>query len=460
MHNSIFPIAALLALAAPALAADQHLVIVSIGDSLAAGEGNPDAQSSIPGQAGWQNAPCHRSFNNGRRFASERINNLSGVSTSFFDFSCSGAKIGAPGEFLPGGGLMSPQQTTQPNVDNTLMPSQIDQVLDFQQSATGLNDRAIDILMISIGVNDVNFARIVETCLENVPGGDCTHSDAVTTGINILHSPELAADYDKLAAALRQLRVRKVYITEYPNLVKRDASHLCGLPDVGDLSMQGISTADSQFLLTNVVNPLNTVVAQAAARNGWTLVRGPKDTFVTHGFCTDLARRYVNTAQDALLRQGDTNGTMHPNIAGHKAYADALIAQATTDFDLNLETPRMLRRLEQNASTPGNVPVPFEAKKLTVEIAQHPGTLTVTVQTRVVTAGLFGSTVGPVSAAAMTDTGAGALNLFSATLPSSNVVVPGAQTLQYRVIVQATRGSQTATLTTGWFSMDGLLVQQ
>src|SRR6266571_2193335 len=115
----------LLAVAIPAAAVDQNLVIVSIGDSLAAGEGNPDSFDPVTGHAGWLSASCHKSVNNGRRFASNRINSLPGVATSFFDFSCSGAKIGDQDAFLPGGGLLSAQQTSQPNVNNFLVGAQI-----------------------------------------------------------------------------------------------------------------------------------------------------------------------------------------------------------------------------------------------------------------------------------------------------------------------------------------------
>src|SRR5262245_43531381 len=70
----------------------QHLNIVSIGDSYASGEGNPNSVSAN-GTVHWSNVPCHRSVNNGRRIASDRINNLDNVSTTFADFSCSGAGI-------------------------------------------------------------------------------------------------------------------------------------------------------------------------------------------------------------------------------------------------------------------------------------------------------------------------------------------------------------------------------
>jgi GDSL-like lipase/acylhydrolase family protein len=191
----------LLAVAIPAAAVDQNLMIVSIGDSLAAGEGNPDSFDPLTNKAGWLSASCHKSVNNGRRFASDRINNLPGVATTFADFSCSGAKIGDPDAFLPGGGLLSPQQTTQPNVNKFLVGAQIDRVRNFQQNT--LHGRAIDILMISIGVNDVNFDAVVTACLENTPGGDCTHSDAVNTARNILRSAEFPKEFDDLAGRHR-----------------------------------------------------------------------------------------------------------------------------------------------------------------------------------------------------------------------------------------------------------------
>src|SRR5689334_21883392 len=134
--NNILATAVLAIFAAVLPAAAQNLVSVSIGDSLAAGEGNPNS-FSLAG-AVWSNTPCHRSVNNGRRFASDRINNLSGVSTSFFDFSCSGAGIDA--------GLLGPQTTDQPDANNGTRLAQIDQVANFQR--TGLNNQPIDILMI------------------------------------------------------------------------------------------------------------------------------------------------------------------------------------------------------------------------------------------------------------------------------------------------------------------------
>src|SRR6185295_4508843 len=93
----------ILAAMTPVSAVAQNLTIVNIGDSLAAGEGNPNS-FSIAG-AVWSSAPCHRSVNNGRRVASNRINDLPNIATTFFDFSCSGATIEA--------GFLGTQTTSQ-----------------------------------------------------------------------------------------------------------------------------------------------------------------------------------------------------------------------------------------------------------------------------------------------------------------------------------------------------------
>ncbi|MEO8026658.1 MAG: SGNH/GDSL hydrolase family protein [Bryobacteraceae bacterium] len=445
-----------LAALTPASATAQNLVIVSMGDSLAAGEGNPNS-FSIAG-AVWSSAPCHRSVNNGRRFASDRMNDLANLSTSFFDFSCSGASIDA--------GILGSQLTSQPDANNGSRTPQIDQVVNALGRVPGTTrtDAVIDIVMISIGVNDVNFASVVTECL--LPNGitDCTTSAAVNTSRNVLASGAFAAAYDRLGAAIRAKlpNARHVYITEYPIEMTSAAGNFCGNVDdgSGDASMVGVSATENEFLFTNILLVLNDRVQQAAGRNGWTFVRGPEDTFATHGYCTSLQRRYLNTLSDSFFRQGNQNGTMHPNIAGHKAYADALIARATLDFNLHLESPRVTRKAEINVGVPAPLALPAQLalpgvkKAVQFEIGQHPGTLTVTLQHRVlnppVCVPVFGCTTPPVPAfsnTAMADAGAGRLNLFSATIPGSEFLLP-TQTLEYRAVITATRNGETRTVTT------------
>ena len=456
----------LLAVVIPGAAADQHLVIVNIGDSLASGEGSPDAPISPTGSpAVWVNPSCHQSSLNGRQVAADRINSMSGVSTSFFDFSCSGAKIGGTASFLPGGGLLSPQPTSQPNTPHITMPAQIEAVRDFQLNT--LNGREIDILMISVGVNDINFESIVEACLVPAQLGDCTSSDAVQTAHNILNGTTLQTEFAQLAGEIRhKLRVGRVYITEYPNEGAISPNNFCGSVGLLDHSMDLMTPAKNQTLFNSLLVPLNNKIQQAVdAANAafvqksnlsnptWTFVHGPKDTFATHGYCTSTApffqRRYVNTVQDSLLAQGDINGSMHPNKFGHEAYADALVAQATRDFDLPLETPRELRRVEVDANLVGSPISVAGPLNVTVEIAQHPGALSVVLQHRIVEPTIPFLPPPPVhafTATAMPEVGTGELNLFTTTIPGFNAFI--GQSMQYRFVITATINGETVTRTT------------
>ncbi len=451
----------------PAAAADQNLFIVSIGDSLAAGEGNPDVPSSQSGHAGWLSASCHQSVNNGRRFASDRINSLDGVSTLFFNFACSGAQIGGAASFLGGGGLLKPQTTNQPNVNNFTVGAQIDRVRDLQTNT--FHGRAIDILMISIGVNDINFNNVVEGCLVPLQIGSCTDTDAAQTAKNILNGDTMKNQFAELATAIRQkLNVKKVYITEYPNETSSSPGNFCGSNplDLGDLSMANVSDTENQNMFNKLVVPLNkavkdavTAANQAPAQPNdkshptWVFVQGPVDTFATHGYCTTthpaFARRYVNTAQDSLEVQGDQNGTMHPNKLGQEAYADALISQATKDFNLPLENPRILRRVEINANA-SSIPLSDSGPlNLQVEVGQHPGTLSVSVLHRIVDPTipfLPPPAAHQFTATPMVEVGAGNLNLFTVTIPGYNALL--GQTMEYKIVVTATRGGDTTSTTT------------
>ncbi len=445
-----------------AIAQAQNLTIVSIGDSLASGEGNPNSFNN--GNAVWLDEPCHRSNNNGRRIAANRMDGFPNVAVTFRDFSCSGASIDA--------GLLGNQTTDQPDAANVTKSPQIDQVVNRfgRVPNTNRTDAVIDILMISIGVNDISFSKVVTECL--LPNGvsDCTTSDEVQTARNTLQNGTLAQAFERLGVAIRERlpNVRRVYITEYPVTMKFSPTNTCGGLIIGDVSMSGVSVAEGQFLFSQIFLPLNDRVQTAAQQNGWVFIRGPEETFATHGYCTAQDRRYMNTLTDSLFRQGNENGTMHPNRDGHRAYADAIMVRATSDLNLPIDTPRLLRTVESNVGLPSPIATPLFAKSVQVEIAQHPGTLTARLQFRVlnppVCLPFLGCTTPPAPAFAnvtMQDTGTGRLNLFTASIPNSAGLLPG-QTLQYRITVTGSRNGQTETLSipTATIALGDILVQE
>jgi hypothetical protein len=147
---------------------------------------------------------------------------------------------------------------------------------------------------------------------------------------------------------------------------------------------------------------------------------------------------------------------VHPNRFGHEAYADALIAQATKDFGLPLETPRELRRVEVDANVPGSPVSVAGPLNITVEVAQHPGTLTVAVHHRIVEPTIPFLPPPPVHAFTstnMAEVGAGALNLFTTTIPGFNALI--GQTMQYKIVITATINGETVTKTTATRTISG-----
>lgn len=51
---------------------------------------------------------------------------------------------------------------------------------------------------------------------------------------------------------------------------------------------------------------------------------GTTEAFRGHGYCSDDP--WYRTVRESLRRQGDLNGTMHPDASGHAATARLLLA--------------------------------------------------------------------------------------------------------------------------------------
>ena len=169
----------------------EDLVIVSVGDSIASGEGNPDVESTL--WARWQLERCHRSAFGGPAQAArwlEAADERSSV--TLLHLACSGGrmegdrdgagpnaplKAGAPGI----GGLLTPYEGVTEDSDtspcaasgrtdlNACEPPQLDQAVDK------LGEREPDALLVSIGANDMWFSSILTNCL--IPQNDCSTNE-------------------------------------------------------------------------------------------------------------------------------------------------------------------------------------------------------------------------------------------------------------------------------------------
>ena len=383
----------------------EDLLVVALGDSYAGGEGNPERPSAA-GVAGaqWADAPgdpataaahaaAHRSTVAWPALAALALERADpGTSVTFVSVAATKAQVTA--------GLLGPQPGVSP-------VSQIDQVV------AAVGDRPIDLLLLSVGGNDIGFARIVRglvdadrladpvcyaTDLQNVwdaaADGDWNRGSALrfalpwgvgcravrVGGRPVLPGLQgLPVELDRLAEAIAgRLHPAAVYLMEYPDPAGAASGVAACSEIVGDVTppfrFHEIDRAEMAAGRARVLEPLNRILAEAAARHGWEFVGGVSAAFAAgHGYCglrpdysagagqaasagpleTVLAgtgRWYRHgaslnagavlaapgvswwrTAAQSVVLQGpadawETMGTLHPNELGQLAMARAFLS--------------------------------------------------------------------------------------------------------------------------------------
>jgi PKD repeat protein len=299
----------------------KDLLIVSIGDSFASGQGNPDIPKQGNTPAKWVDRPCARSADAGPAQAARSIEEADPhTSVTFVSLACTGAKIKS--------GLLEQQVEGSIEID-----PQIDKLKET------LNGRKIDALLISIGGNDLGFSKLVAHCIV----GDCADSKAAKT-IFEEGLKSLEPGYKDLNDKLTSLQPAKIFITEYPDIVRDEQGEFCNLSPKSDW-LGLIKRSESRWASETVITELNNAVRAAADKYGWIYVGGVSDKFRTHGYCAPENERWVRTFREAKRRQGSQSdcpdllslrhvqrciislGAVHPNEGGHAAYATRLIEE-------------------------------------------------------------------------------------------------------------------------------------
>jgi hypothetical protein len=342
-------------LASTGFAQRPKVLIVSLGDSSASGEGNPDSPSPFtrwlasdttdPRKASLvaSDHECHRSRLSGPRLAADAFRNLHPeLDVEFTSFACSGAKVGdvvgiAGAPRAHDGSTQGPLPFGPPNPIN--LPLQVQQVIDVHGS------ERIDALILNIGINDVGFATQVMRCM-GIAG--CQETWSPNYPNTAQAETDLANRYDALRTELRRLlpNVVNVYVNEYPDATTDDFDAWCMRPtrclvpislfplvypsdwQCTDPLVAGIEAAESRWASNTGLAPLNRVIQEktaAAASDGWFHVDGVSEQFRRHGFCAQ--NRWVLTVTDSLVVQGAQQGTLHPNASGHAVYRDAILAK-------------------------------------------------------------------------------------------------------------------------------------
>jgi hypothetical protein len=289
----------------------KDLLIVSIGDSFASGEGNPDKSRQDPGGVKWVDERCHRSEWAGPARAAliiERADPKTAV--TFISFACTGASIKE--------GLLGVQ-----HLKGHAVQPQLSKVF------AAVGDRTIDALLVSIGGTDLAFATLVKRAvLLRHAETNAKTAAIVSKGLHDLPG-NLGLVAEQLSAP-NHAPISAIFISEYPDIVRDETRDLCDHSVKLTDPLRQISEAESRWALNDVIIPLNGVIQERATNFGWNYVgrilsefAGDSNTGIAHGFCAD-DKRWVNTFWDSRRIQGDTRGTVHPNREGHLWYARRL----------------------------------------------------------------------------------------------------------------------------------------
>jgi hypothetical protein len=341
--------------------------IAFIGDSYAAGEGNPDRFINESGGLFWSNRQCHRSKENGRTSSIDRLDNTGNdlFAIESFDAACSGATIdvGLLGAYR---GVIVPGEVTDP------LDPQIAQVKHWMEL---MRLDKLDALVITIGGNDVGFAEVVSKCLTGIEK-PCNVSFDLDKLLNTgIPDRPGSIGFDNLADAYQRLDNQihdafdsspnlEVFLVGYPDPLRNEKEEFCNnfdeqfavrpdfsgslqpttviehyLPTNGQVKF--ISKDESEWIYNNLVLRLNASMQAAAEQLGWHFVGGLEELTRRHGYCSD--EPWFNTLKKSFDRQGDFNGTAHPNQYGYLAYRETITKALVQELQMRHTPPPAIK---------------------------------------------------------------------------------------------------------------------
>ena len=276
----------------------------------------------------WQEPLAYRSYRAGASLAAaeiEREDAFGADRTTFLSFARTGAEIER--------GLLGPRTVDEVLGDsNVPIDSWTGNRGQVEEAVDTIGNRRIDVLIVTIGINDLGFSGLVTRAILKASGQK--RSERIRGAKNRIAN-EYPAALGRLKEEIdRALDPRHVVICEYPvNIFKEIADELvepCGIlgttyvpnPATGTefegLDLDGPDARD----FGEVGLLLNRTISQKAGEFGWTVVDGIVRDFDGHGYCA--SESYFVSAEESCLNQADFEGMLHPNAAGHGATRDRI----------------------------------------------------------------------------------------------------------------------------------------
>ena len=368
----------------------RDLLVAGMGDSFASGEGNPDIPvrfsrersadygsannedlTGFPARVGpwkqigdkdfidenarWLDQACHRSlYSYQLRAALQLAVEDPHRAVTFVGVSCSGSEV-VPGLFLrykgnewvprpPELSQLSALAQAQCGLEEAPMQDLPEayhmngKIPDLQgglvlRKCEPPNARKIDLLFVSIGGNDIGFARLVanavladESMLKQLGGWfgqvyqpsealarlgniDARYKSLNRAAHNILHIPWEQSD--------------RVILTAYPGLaLLDDGKRACpdgnaGMEVLPDFKLSTTKTLEGE----KVAEKLNAAMKKAASAYGWSFVDAHRAEFLGRGLCAGFTDNALSIADDLRIPRKVDGAWVPYNPADFQAYA-------------------------------------------------------------------------------------------------------------------------------------------
>jgi lysophospholipase L1-like esterase len=297
-------------------------LVVSIGDSYASGQGNPDR----PGQARGGTSGTVRCRDRTSWAIRQGHTPAMARAPRWFDARDHRSLLSAPAravrELFPQWPYVVFLSFARSGANVRSDDGERDIADQAAQVRRVVGTHRIDALIVSGGGNDVGFA----TTLTRLTTGDPVDVARTRRAMDSLRTHRYAMLRDTIAAL--GLNVGATLVTEYPralfNKPPNRPAEGCGIFQVagGPLRTWKAITPREAAWIDSVGGVLNEAVAEAARRNGWRLVDGIDEAARGHGYCS--GQSWYVFAEDSCLRQGNFDGTMHPNAEGTGSIAAAI----------------------------------------------------------------------------------------------------------------------------------------
>jgi lysophospholipase L1-like esterase len=326
----------------------RDLLIAGLGDSIAAGDGNPDRPIALsdegfcfrrfvtagnveyfrPGRIGfsgdkacdgdraggndrpewaqlsahWMNAACHRSlYGYQLRAALALAIENPHIAVTFLPLACTGATIAD--------GLFNGQRTRELNCGAagacpTATPAQVTLLRDIMARAQrGQPGRALDLVFLTVGANDINFSGLVADAIIEARGERALFSRAgIITSVEAAQAAldrKLPADFARLRATLKPLvnnALERVVFVSYGNPALGPGGEPCpGGRDGFDIhpafGVDGERLRRTAAFVQNRFLPALKEIVTCSARgacpasDAMTFVDDHQAAFADHGFC-------------------------------------------------------------------------------------------------------------------------------------------------------------------------------